>query len=143
MLSAFNPVLAGTLPLDLFTDQSDFDILCFSTNPPELQAGWNKQLGMFEDFLVQTKNINGSECVLANFKFGGFKFELFGQSDPTRLQSAYIHMVNEFKLLRRYGKPLRDKVLELKQKGVKTEPAFAKALNLPGDPYQTLLTYPS
>ena len=42
-------------------------------------------------------------------------------------------------LLQRHGAAFRQKIFQLKQSGFKTEPAFAQALNLDGDPYLALL----
>jgi GTP-dependent phosphoenolpyruvate carboxykinase len=48
-------------------------------------------------------------------------------------------MVVEYKLLKRLGEPARETIIELKKSGYKTEPAFAKLLHIPGDPYEELL----
>ncbi|HWA33855.1 MAG TPA: DUF4269 domain-containing protein [Cyclobacteriaceae bacterium] len=143
ILRAHDPVLAGTLPLDLFTRDSDLDILCFSPDLSEIKTTWRSHYKTCEDFSLYLKRVNTIDSIIAKFKSGGFRFELFAQAIPTKQQSAYIHMVNEYKLLAQHGQSLRDKILALKQAGIKTEPAFAQALNLPGNPYQTLLTWPS
>lgn len=48
------------------------------------------------------------------------------------------HFVVERRLLQLAGDVLRDRVLALRQNGARTEPAFAAALGLPGDPYMEL-----
>lgn len=69
----------------------------------------------------------------------GFEVEIFGQTTPTRSQFAYRHMIIEYNLLNKYGEAFRQQIIELKQEGYKTEPAFAIALDLTGNPYLELL----
>ncbi|MNR65241.1 hypothetical protein D3C85_1882000 [compost metagenome] len=42
-------------------------------------------------------------------------------------------------MLNMYGKKFKERIIQLKSEGLKTEPAFAKALNLLGNPYLKLL----
>lgn len=79
--------------------------------------------------------------VIANFFLDGFEIEIFGQNIPTRLQFAYRHLIVEYNLLNKHGEKLRQKIVELKKQGWKTEPAFALALGLTGDPYAELLKF--
>ena len=67
--------------------------------------------------------------------------EIFGQAIAVTEQQAFRHMLAEHFLLKKYGEPLRKEVIELKKAGLKTEPAFAKALMLEGNPYQSLLRF--
>jgi hypothetical protein len=71
----------------------------------------------------------------------GFEIEIFGQSIPTRQQFAYRHLIVEHNLLNRHGEKFRQRIIELKRQGWKTEPAFASALGLTGDPYTELLKF--
>ena len=50
-------------------------------------------------------------------------------------------MLIEHRLLQERGEAFRRAIITLKQRGYKTEPAFAKALGLKGDPYLALLPY--
>jgi hypothetical protein len=54
-------------------------------------------------------------------------------------QHGYRHMVVEARLLAASGPRLKERVIQEKTLGLKTEPAFAKLLALPGDAYQALL----
>jgi len=45
------------------------------------------------------------------------------------------------RLLQERGEAFRREIIALKQRAYKTEPAFAKALGLEGDPYLALLRY--
>lgn len=48
------------------------------------------------------------------------------------------HFLIEVRLLDLF-EDLKSRVIELKRSGLKTEPAFAKALGLAGDPYVAIL----
>lgn len=79
--------------------------------------------------------------MIANFQIDGFAIEIFGQNLPTRQQVSYRHMLIEYEVLIQKGESFRQKIIDLKKQGLKTEPAFALLLGLKGDPYQSLLNY--
>ncbi|MNC60542.1 hypothetical protein D3C75_1104260 [compost metagenome] len=54
-------------------------------------------------------------------------------------QNGYLHMLLEQRILNVLGAGFREAVIEMKKIGTKTEPAFARLLNLEGDPYEALL----
>jgi hypothetical protein len=138
-LAAYQPLLAGTLPLNLFTPQSDLDILCYA---PVLSAftGDLQTYGRTKDrFRLRQTVIGGVPTVIGQFRFMAFDFEIFGQPVPIKEQAGYRHLVVEHRLLAKHGASLFEEVLRLKMAGIKTEPAFAHVLQLPGDPYQALL----
>lgn len=79
--------------------------------------------------------------MVASFQLDDFSIELFGQNIPTRQQPGYRHMLVEYRLLQDYGEDFRQQIIQLKQQGIKTEPAFAQVLGLPGNPYEALLLF--
>jgi hypothetical protein len=141
ILNAFDPVLAGTLPLDLFVPGSDLDILCHATDLPAFENEVSANFRVNQDFEIYSRIITSIPSVIATFRFHEFQFEIFGQSVPTREQAAYRHMMNEYAILDKMGEPFRNEILQLKKRGIKTEPAFAQLLQLPGDPYKAILDY--
>ena len=58
---------------------------------------------------------------------------------PVEEQNAYRHLNVMSRLSVLGGKEFKYTVRELKQEGLKTEPALAKLLGLRGDPYQAIL----
>jgi hypothetical protein len=139
-LSAYNPVLCGTLPIGIDIPGSDLDIIMevqeLESFEELLQTLYNK----IDGFRIKRKTINGKEVVKANFTFKDFEFELFGQAQPVHKQHAYLHMMIEHELLQRYP-ALQQKVIHLKNQGYKTEPAFCKLLDITGDPYEGLIRF--
>jgi hypothetical protein len=94
--------------------------------------------GKYVKFVVKEKTIRGIPTIKANFEFGGFEFELFGQPKAIEQQNGYRHMVIEHHLLVRHPH-IRNEILRLKEEGTKTELAFAQVFGLKGDPYDELL----
>jgi hypothetical protein len=139
-LGSYNPVLCGTLPLGIHVADSDLDLILEVYDFQEFERTVITLYGNFEGFRLKQKIIQGMETIKANFSFGGFEFELFGQPQPVKRQRAYQHMIVEEYLLRK-DPSLRKQVIELKKSGVKTEPAFAQILGMKGDPYDELLRY--
>lgn len=135
----FDPLVVGTLPLAISNKKSDLDIIVQS-----------RQLNEIEDILNQNPfwgvrhkkriRVNELESLVASFEFEGVPFELFAQSRATTKQMAYRHFFIEEKLLKYKGPQFKERILDLRRQGLKTEPAFAVALGFEGDPYRSLLS---
>jgi hypothetical protein len=139
LLQAYDPVLAGTIPLDVDVPGSDLDIICCCADPAVFASEVQAHFGHYAAFTMRQYLVEGLPTVVANFVAQGFAVEVFGQGRPVMQQTAVRHMLVERALLAQHGDALRAQVRSLKATGLKTEPAFAQALGLPGDPYQTLL----
>ena len=85
--------------------------------------------------------MNGVDSLVCNFTIEEFSVELFAQNVPTKLQNAYRHMIIEYDILEQKGEEFRKQIINLKEKGWKTEPAIAELLGLKGNPYLELLNY--
>lgn len=148
-LQSYDPILTGTVPIGIHTASSDLDVICDTTTARADEKDDRSSLDVFANHLVQSfghyegfavvrervgKDDSESpteECVRANFHVEGWEIEVFGQNLPTRRQNAYLHMIVEHCiLLQRDGPEIREKVLQLKRSGVKTEPAFVQVLGL-------------
>ncbi|MFP3598728.1 DUF4269 domain-containing protein [Chryseobacterium sp. SIMBA_029] len=141
-LNAYFPVLAGTIPIEIDIEGSDLDIIC------------EVDLQFQEVFIETVKNcipdhtevhienmaVNGEQCIVINYKLKGFLIEIFGQNKPPLQQNAYRHMISEHKILQEKGENFKQKIIELKKEGMKTEPAFGLLLGLE-NPYEELLKF--
>lgn len=139
VLKAFDPLVAGTFPLGMQLDDSDLDILIHLKDKNELieiaQKNWSQE----EEFKITETIVDGLDTLVINFKVDSVPIEIFAQNlEPVR-QKAYLHFLVEERLLKEVGKDFISLVQRLRKQGMKTEPAFARALNLPGDPYTALL----
>lgn len=139
-LAEHNPVLAGTIPLDLVVDSSDLDIICEARDLEAFARRLTSTYAHLPGFRLREKDVRGVRSVVASFEFRGFPVEVFGQAQPVSEQYAYRHMDVEARLLEIGGAAAREEIHRLKRGGLKTEPAFAHYFNLPGDPYEALLS---
>lgn len=140
-LQAFTPILVGTIPLNIDIESSDLDILCCWQNEDDFIKKVHDNFKEYERFKLQQFEVNEQNTVIANFRCNDFEIEIFGQSTPVMQQMGYLHMIAEYNILQHYGEDFRQQIVALKSSGYKTEPAFAKLLNLKGDPYVALLKY--
>lgn len=138
-LASFDPILAGTIPLNIDVEGSDLDIICYWQDKAEFVSVIINHFAAKQSFQFRETVINNQETVVVNFFIDDFEIEIFGQSIPSKQQNAFRHMVAEYKVLLERGEDFRKSVVELKQNGLKTEPAFAQLLGLSGDPYQAML----
>lgn len=139
-LSEYNPILCGTLPIDLALSNSDLDIILEVYDLRLFEKQVCHLYSTYEGFTLKRTRIRDKPVIKANFLYKGFEFELFGQPQPSHKQYAYLHMVIEDYLMKQIPS-LRERVILLKQQGCKTEPAFCKILGLEGDPYEALIVY--
>jgi hypothetical protein len=137
-LAAFDPRVAGTPPLGLDMPGSDIDILCHAPDPRDFtQVVWDA-CAMHDGFAIRQWT-GGDRPVIATFTAFGWPFEIFGQSRPVAGQAGWRHFTAERRLLALGGPAFRAAVLGRRRQGAKTEPAFASALGLGGEPYRAML----
>jgi len=138
VLARFDPRVAGTPPLALDLPDSDIDVLCFAPDAHAFtDAVWHnfsKTAGFLAKQLVRLPR-----PVVASFEVAGWQIEVYGEATPVDQQRGWRHFAIERRLLSLGGDRLRMAVLALRQHAMKTEPAFAAALRLSGDPYLSLL----
>ncbi|MDL2222889.1 DUF4269 domain-containing protein [Bacteroidales bacterium OttesenSCG-928-M11] len=139
ILKPFDPLLVGTIPIAIDIESSDLDIICCYTDLDYfiriVTENFKQELNFNHKLSLQ----NGKKIALFRFQLDGFEVELYAQDTPTLQQNAYRHMLIEARLLNEHGENFRQEIIRLKQKGYKTEPAFAHLLGITGDPYEVLL----
>lgn len=138
-LKEFDPILVGTIPINIDLENSDLDIVCHFLDSNHFENFLVRKFGTIEKFKTWKNTSQESLAIVANFFIDGFEIEIFGQNIPTIEQKGYRHMLIEHKLLEERGDKFRKKIIELKGMGYKTEPAFAFELGLEGNPYEALL----
>jgi hypothetical protein len=137
-LAQFNPHIAGTPPLGLDLPGSDIDVLCFAPDAPAFTGEvWRNFSGALAFTAKQLTRM--PRPVVASFEVAGWRIELYGATIPVEQQRGWRHFAVEQRLLALAGEGLRMPLLALRERGMKTEPAFAAALKLSGDPYVALL----
>ncbi|TXK23272.1 DUF4269 domain-containing protein, partial [Pontibacter qinzhouensis] len=124
-----------------FKSWSNFTEVLYWEHVDQFKVNLFKYFSGYKDFQLVDKMVQDQRTVIANFIVESFEIEIFGQNKPSQEQYAYRHMVVEYYLLLSKGNKFRQTIRELKDQGFKTEPAFAHALGLEGDPYLELLKY--
>jgi hypothetical protein len=140
-LVEFDPILVGTIPINIAIENSDLDIVCYWKDKSYFME---KSIYLFEKenrFSISEIVIDNQKSIVVNFFIDGFEIEIFGQNTPTELQNGYRHMVIEHQILRSRDENFRLDIIKLKDSGIKTEPAFGLLLGLKGNVYQELLDY--
>lgn len=141
VLAPFDPILTGTIPIEINIPGSDLDVVCCLDHPEVFQSTVKHHFGHLPQFSVSTSHQRGVLSMTISFNDETFPIEIFGQSIPTDQQYAYRHMLIEHRILEEHGSEFREEIIRLKLQGMKTEPAFAALLGLVGDPYEALLEY--
>jgi hypothetical protein len=141
LLAEFGPVLAGTVPLGIDTPASDLDVLCAVPAAAQLRfaALLRAHFGARPGFRLAQRVVSGYATTISGFRYEAEELEIFGQALPTAQQHGWRHLLVEHAVLAAGGDNWRTAMRALKQRGLKTEPAFAHLLGLSGDPYTALL----
>ncbi len=140
-LKQFDPILVGTIPINIDIKNSDLDIICYCKEVLEFKKIIKDNFSNCKDFKIWEQSGLEHNAIVANFILNDYEIEIFGQDIPTKHQNAYRHMIIEHKILIERGEEFRQKIIELKQQGYKTEPAFGILLGLNENPYIELLNY--
>ncbi|MFT4129818.1 DUF4269 domain-containing protein [Labrys sp. (in: a-proteobacteria)] len=138
LLQAYDPHVAGTPPLGVDLPASDIDILCHAPDTLAFTRTVWEALAEAPAFSIHQWTAGGRP-VVATFTAQGWCFEIFASIQPVAEQAGWRHYLAERRLLTLGGEPFRSSVMHHRRAGLKTEPAFAAALRLKGDPYQALI----
>ena len=141
-LSEFRPVVIGTPPLGIALPSSDIDIACEATDLDRFYECATAEFEHMAAFNSRSYEIRQVPTVIVNFEFREWPIEIFCQTIPVEQQMGVRHFLVERRLLGLHPQ-LRSLVLQAKRGGLKTEPAFAQVLGLPGDPYEAMLSLDS
>lgn len=137
LLAPLDPQVVGTLPLGIALPDSDIDIVCHAPDPnAAVELIWTT-FSPANDFTLYRWSARGRPLI-AKFEAEGWPFEVFVSSELVADQAGWQHFKVEQRLLDLGGFALRDQIMTLRAQGMKTEPAFATVLGLPGDPYTAL-----
>jgi hypothetical protein len=137
-LQGFDPHLAGTPPLGLDVESSDIDVLCHAPSEGSFAATVWSSFSDLPDFRMRQWS-GTNRPIIASFFAYDWQFEIFAAPEPVHQQAGWRHFQVEARFLDLASSAFREAIMELRGRGVKTEPAFASALGLRGDPYQLLL----
>ncbi|MFP3835234.1 DUF4269 domain-containing protein [Chryseobacterium sp. SIMBA_028] len=141
-LEPYSAVLAGTIPIEIDVESSALDIICevdlrFEEDFLEYLTLSNL-IPFGTDVKVENITVNGEKSIVLNFMLEEFPIEIFGQNKPVTEQNAYRHMIAEYNILQERGEDFKQRIIDLKKQGIKTEPAFGMLMNLK-NPYEDLL----
>lgn len=138
VLAEFDARIAGTLPIGLAVSGSDIDVICHAGDPQRFaETIWLHFRDLDSFCLYQW--MSSDRPVVARFRYAAWPFEIFGGSRPVDEQEGWRHFAIEQRLLDMDDGRLKRAVMALRARGQKTEPAFAVALGIEGDPYRALL----
>lgn len=138
ILREYRPLIAGTYPLGLDQTHSDVDVI-LGGDIEAIERTVNSHYVDMEEFECHGMDVDDVRSLICRFRYRGVTFELFAQEEESVRQRAYLHFLIEERLLKLGGEEFRQSVISLRQQGLKTEPAFAKALGIKEDPYLALL----
>lgn len=137
-LSEFHPVVIGTPPLGIATCDSDIDVACTASDLERFSQFVEEAYGHLDEFSARYYELRGEPTVLTSFDSENWSVELFCQSVSTEDQWGFRHFRVEQRILA-LQPDLRTEIRRLKERGLKTEPAFAEVLGLSGEPYRSVL----
>ncbi|MGL5331085.1 MAG: DUF4269 domain-containing protein [Peptostreptococcaceae bacterium] len=136
ILKEYKPILVGTIPIEINIESSDLDIVCQVNNFYTFEKLLLKEFSDYKKFKITYIK---EDILVCNFYFENIEIEIYASTKDTKSSNGYRHMVVEGRLLYLGGEKFKQNIINLKQSGLKTEPAFAKLLNINGNPYDELL----
>tara|TARA_B110001454_G_scaffold219201_1_gene251913 strand:- start:56814 stop:57848 length:1035 start_codon:yes stop_codon:yes gene_type:complete len=140
MFKDHEPFIAGTVPLAVDLPTADLDLLVTFSDVAKFKEMCHQGFALLPEFEISMGEINGTPYCLCRFDYRGIPVEIFCSAQSTFRQNGYLHFNSEEKILKYARSTWTKEILELKQTGLKTEPAFARLLQSRDvDAYQFIL----
>lgn len=137
-LQSFTPQVVGTFPLGLQVKSSDVDIVCSVPHLSEFKSSAERNWGHHKRFQITEPTVNGKPAVFFKLEIEDMTVEVLAQNQPATQQVAFLHFQIEERIMRHASARIIQKIRDLRA-SQKTEPAFAQALLIDGDPFAELL----
>jgi len=134
ILGNYEPVLVGTIPINIDISGSDLDIICNARDLKDFRKIVTENFSLYKHFSEYFKE----DAYISSFIYSDTEIEIYAKNEPSILQNGYRHMLIEYRILNIAGDKFRQHIVQLKEQGYKTEPAFGKTLSLE-EPYTELL----
>ena len=137
-LKAYQVTVIGTPPLGIEIWQSDIDLIC-NYQLEQLNQLFDvlKKFKALENWKIEQSKFE-KETWICSFGYLNWVIEIFCSTTPIYQQAGFRHFKIEHRLLNLAHIQFKKDIIALKNKGFKTEPAFAELLSLTGDPYARL-----
>lgn len=87
-LVEFDPILVGTIPINIDIENSDLDIICYWKNKIDFIEKLHSFFARENDFTIREAIINESESVIVNFKIDDFEIEVLDKTFPPKIKMA-------------------------------------------------------
>lgn len=127
-LERYDPILVGSIPLNVGTEASDIDIICCWQSKEEFVETVSNAFGNADCFSITEKSTDEGCIVRCQLALNGVDIEIFGSSIPSDQQNAYKRMLAKYEIVERNGENFRQQVVNLKRKGFKTGEAIKHLL---------------
>lgn len=137
-LKDYDPIVVGTIPIQLDVGGSDIDIILCVDDFDALEEMLSLNFSKHAHFRLQRAESN---VIVCSFTIEEQLFEIYATDKATEIQNGYLHMLKEHEIIQLRGGEFAEKVRQLKRSGIKTEPAFCQLLGIEGDAYTELLKY--
>ena len=137
-LSVFSPMLIGTPPLGIDIASSDIDVACYSNDLELFDMHCFQAFGTKSRYSSTKTTAQTIATSIVRFTSYDWDIEIFCQAIPVEQQWGVRHFKIEQRILS-LDPRVAPMIRSLKERGLKTEPAFATLLGLKGDSYTALL----
>ncbi|RDK82930.1 UNVERIFIED_ORG: uncharacterized protein DUF4269 [Idiomarina abyssalis] len=134
-LNAYSPEVVSTIFASLDTKESDIDIVCTYQEQEAFIEAFESAYSGYEAYSIRQRK----DHALGQFHCNQFLIEIYASKTPVELQAAFRHYQVMKRLVKIGGNEFIDRIRQLKESGLKTEPAICQIMGISGDPYTAVL----
>ena len=134
-LQSYSPEVVSTIFVSLDTMESDIDIVCTYQEQEAFFEEFESAYSGYESYSIHPRK----DHALGRFHCNQFLFEVYASKTPVQLQTAFRHYQVMKRLVKIGGNEFIDRVRQLKESGLKTEPAICRVMGISGEPYAAVL----
>ncbi|RUO38608.1 DUF4269 domain-containing protein [Aliidiomarina shirensis] len=134
-LDAYSPEVVSTIFVSLDTNESDIDIVCTYQEQEAFIEAFASAYSGYESYRLYPRQ----DHALGQFHCHQFLIEVYASKTPVKFQPAFRHYQVMKRLVNIGGNEFIEKIRQLKESGLKTEPAICRVMEISGEPYAAVL----